>query len=70
MSNLINQQNAIYAILADSVYWDVRTHLNNPNDKNDTSKSNWTPIPSNWKLISELQDKSSGFTARAFKIIF
>lgn len=61
-------KNAVYAILADSVYWDVRQ--DNKKDADDGSKSNWTPIPSNWKLISELQDKSSGFTARAFKIIF
>ncbi len=68
MSNTDVSKNAVYAILADSVYWDVRYGEND--GIIDQANSNWTPIPSNWKLISELQDKSSGFTARAFKIIF
>lgn len=66
MSN-IDPKAKIYAILADSVYWDVRY---GGKSEKAQQNSNWTPIPSNWKLISELQDKSSGFTARAFKIIF
>ena len=64
MSSSINKQNAIYAIISDNVYWDVRYGGQEGELK---KNSNWTPIPSNWKLISELQDKSSGFTVRTFK---
>lgn len=56
MSNSINQQNAIYAILADSVYWDVRYGVKE--DKTlDQANSNWTPIPNGWELLEELQFK-------------
>ena len=68
---------ATYAILADSVYWDVRTHTNNPNDKTDTSNSNWTPVPTGWELIKQESGSGDegkknnpqleGFTARAYQ---
>lgn len=67
-----NQDKAIYAILADSVYWDVRKQ-----ETKNTTGSNWTPVPSDWKLIAEMSgsgDKGKadhpeyeGFTARAFQ---
>lgn len=68
-------KNAVYAILADSVYWDVRR--DNKDNAPDGSKSNWTPVPSDWKLIDEmsgsgkqgkaLHPEYEGFTARAYK---
>lgn len=74
MSNI--NQNAIYAILADSVYWDVRYGVKE--DKTlDQANSNWTPVPSDWKLIAEMSGSGdvgrasnpdlAGFTARAYK---
>ncbi len=38
MSNADVSKNATYAILADSVYWDVRERYANPNDKTDHTK--------------------------------
>lgn len=78
MTNLTNQQKSIYAILADSVYWDVRKENNEGSqDKPDRSKSNWTLIPSDWKLIKEESGSGQqgradnphlqGFTARAYQ---
>lgn len=61
-----NQEKAIYAILADNVYWDVRNN-GDTNNIGDFTNSNWTPVPSGWELISELRDEPSGFTARAYK---
>lgn len=68
MSNI--NQNAIYAILADSVYWDVRKG----GTKSDEQKtSNWTPVPTGWKLIHEVSNsgntwyQSNAFTARAYQ---
>ncbi|MDO5638215.1 MAG: hypothetical protein Q4G18_13355, partial [Myroides sp.] len=72
MSNSINQQNAIYAILADSIYWDIRKETTT-----NITGSNWTPIPSDWTLVEEMSgsgDKGKednpeyeGFTARAYQ---
>lgn len=64
-------KNAVYAILADSVYWDVRK--DNKDNAPDGSKSNWTPVPSGWKLIHEVSGSgkgflnSDGFTALAYQ---
>lgn len=76
MSNETSKQ-AIYAILADSVYWDVRNRNLNPSNPLDDSNSNWTPVPSDWKIIHEVSNSGSsilsadsltnGFTARAFQ---
>lgn len=75
-----NKSNAIYAILADSVYWDTRK--NNKETKPDGSQSNWTPVPIGWNVIHEVSKSgkglsvggvfknnipSDGFTARAYK---
>lgn len=74
MSNLSNQEKAVYAILADSVYWDVREYK----AKNGLKDApNWTPVPKDWKLIKEMSGsgkqgrtqnpKLEGFTARAYQ---
>lgn len=70
-----NQDKAIYAILADNVYWDVRK--DNKREFPDGSKSNWTPVPKDWKLIKEMSGSGDrgkadhpeyeGFTARAYQ---
>ena len=66
-----NQDKAIYAILADSVYWDIRK--DNKKEFPDGSKSNWTPVPKGWKLIAQESHSGqgvlniNGFTARAYK---
>lgn len=68
MSNTDVSKNAVYAILADSVYWDVREQYTD-NGKG----SNWTPVPSDWKLIHEVSksggswSQSNAFTARAYQ---
>lgn len=70
MSN-IDPKAKIYAILADSVYWDVRE--SNYEKTKDYSQSNWTPVPSDWKLIHEVSksggswSQSNAFTARAYQ---
>ena len=76
MSNLTNEQKAIYALLADNVYWDVR-HSGYDRDTNTFKDSNWTPVPDGWTVIDEVsgsgeQGKANrpdleGFTARVFK---
>lgn len=70
MSNLSNQDKSIYAILADSVYWDVREYK----AKNGLKDApNWTPVPKGWKLIAQESHSGqgvlniNGFTARAYK---
>lgn len=50
MSN--QDRNAVYAILADSVYWDVRR--DNKDNAPDGSNSNWTPVPNDWTIIHEM----------------
>lgn len=77
MSNLTNQEKAIYAILADNVYWDVRNGFKDNGKTKDFTNSNWTPVPSDWKIIHEVSNSGSsilsvdsltnGFTARAFQ---
>lgn len=73
MSNAINPQNAVYAILADSVYWDVRYGINPKTGMLDSLNSNWTPVPQGWKLIQQVSKsgnawyQSNAFTARAYK---
>ena len=70
MSNLTNAEKAVYAILADSVYWDVRTGGVKPDEQ---KRSNWTPVPKGWKLIAQESHSGqgvlniNGFTARAYK---
>lgn len=36
-------------------------------EENEQKTSNWTPVPDGWKLISELRDEPSSFTAHAYK---
>ncbi len=43
-----NRDKAIYAILADNAYWDVR-HGYDENTK-DFTNSNWTPVPEGWTV--------------------
>ncbi|MBF0659005.1 hypothetical protein IPZ60_09665 [Psychrobacter sp. NG25] len=52
MSNLTNQQKATYALLADNVYWDVRSSFETIDDfdTNDFTNSNWTPVPEGWTV--------------------
>ena len=70
MSNLSNQDKSIYAILADSVYWDVRKYESKIGE---TLAPNWTPVPKGWKLIAQESHSGqgvlniNGFTARAYK---
>ncbi|MFB2538507.1 MULTISPECIES: calcium-binding protein [unclassified Acinetobacter] len=59
MKNISNQMKSIYAILADSVYWDVRTDNNtgtaaNPNYQN----ANWTPVPQGWSILTDKSGKT------------
>lgn len=72
MSN--TNQNAVYAILADSAYWDIREENNiGTRDNPNRTKSNWTPVPQGWKLIKEYSGSGKGFlnpdgfTTRAYK---
>ena len=73
-----NQDKAIYAILADNVYWDVRSANNTGTKENpDFTNANWTPVPNGWTVIDEVsgsgeQGKAKypeleGFTAWVFK---
>ena len=48
-----NQEKAIYAILADNVYWDVRSNGDKDNT-GDFTNSNWTPVPDGWTVIDEI----------------
>ncbi len=75
MSNLTNQQKAIYAILADNSYWDVRYGYEDKEPK-DFTNSNWTPVPKGWTVIDEVSGsgegrkndpKLEGFSARVFQ---
>lgn len=61
MSNTDVSKNAIYAILADSVYWDVRERYT------DNGDSNWTPVPQGWQLIHEVN--GSGGVGIAPKLV-
>ena len=78
MSNLTNEQKAVYALLADNVYWDVRSgYTKDQYDNKDFTNSNWTPVPDGWTVIDEVsgsgeQGKAKhpeleGFTAWVFK---
>ena len=73
MSNTDASKHAVYAILADSVYWDVREYNAKIGDKH---SPNWTPIPDGWIIIHEVSKSgggiswdslTSGFTARAYQ---
>lgn len=61
MSNLTNSEKAVYALLADNVYWDVRYGYDdtNPTDKDFTS-SNWTPVPEGWTVLGQFDQSGSG----------
>ena len=70
-----NQEKAIYALLADNVYWDVRSGGIKPDEQ---VNSNWTPVPDGWTVIGKYDQSGSGsmrqtkpeldsFTARVFK---
>ena len=75
--SLSNEQKAIYALLADNVYWDVRKGYDGDFNNPDFTNSNWTPVPDGWTVIDEVsgsgeQGKAKhpdldGFTARVFK---
>ena len=61
MSNLTNEQKAIYAILADNVYWDVRRgYETNDEGQKDFTNSNWTPVPDGWTVIGKYDQSGSG----------
>lgn len=53
MSNLSNEQKAIYAILADNVYWDVRKGYEEKNNTKNFTNSNWTPVPNGWSILTD-----------------
>ncbi len=53
MSNLTNEQKAIYALLADNVYWDVRKGFTEVGGTDDFTNSNWTPAPDGWTVLSK-----------------
>ena len=78
MSNLTNEQKAIYALLADNVYWDVRKGFTEVGGKDDFTNSNWTPAPDGWTVLGKYDVSGSGsmqqtnpdldgFTARVFQ---
>ena len=79
MSNLTNEQKVVYALLADNVYWDVRSgYTKDQYDNKDFTNSNWTPVPDGWTVIGKYDQSGSGsmrqtnpdldgFTARVFK---
>lgn len=52
MSNLSNEQKAIYAILADNVYWDVRKGYEEKNNTKNFTNSNWTPVPNGFSILT------------------
>lgn len=54
-----NQEKAIYAILADNVYWDVRSNGDKDNT-GDFTNSNWTPVPDGWTVIGKYDVSGSG----------
>ena len=61
MSNLSNQDKAIYAILADNVYWDVRKGFKETStNEKDFTNSNWTPVPDGWTVIGKYDQSGSG----------
>ena len=79
MSNLTNEQKAIYAILADNVYWDVRRgYETNDAGQKDFTNSNWTPVPEGWSALTNFDHYGStqysennklfnGFSARVYQ---
>ena len=58
MSDLTNDQKAVYALLADNVYWDVR--YGKDKNANDFTNSNWTPVPDGWTVIGKYDQSGSG----------
>jgi hypothetical protein len=54
-----NQEKAIYAILADNVYWDVRSNGDKDNT-GDFTNANWTPVPDGWTVIGKYDQSGSG----------
>lgn len=60
MSNLTNEQKAIYALLADNVYWDVRKGFTEVGGTDDFTNSNWTPVPDGWTVIGKYDVSGSG----------
>ena len=71
-----NKDKAIYAILADNVYWDVRS--SNKDKTGDYSHSNWTPVPNGWTALTNFDHYGStqysennklfnGFSARVYQ---
>ena len=69
MSN-INPNTKTYAILADSIYWNIRKGGTKIDEQ---IQSNWTPVPTGWELIKQESGSGKGdwnfdgFTARAYK---
>ena len=64
MSNLTNQQKATYALLADNVYWDVRSSGYDEN-KDKFINSNWTPVPEGWKVLDQFDLLASDCSMQA-----
>ena len=50
---------AVYALLADNVYWDVRSNGDKDNT-GDFTNSNWTPVPNGWTVIGKYDQSGSG----------
>ena len=55
-----NQDKAIYALLADNVYWDVRSGFKDDGKIKDFTNSNWTPVPDGWTVIGKYDQSGSG----------
>ena len=65
MSNLTNQQKATYALLADNVYWDVRSGFENTESGEDFTNSNWTPVPEGWTVLDQFDLLASDYSMQA-----
>lgn len=48
-----NKDKAIYALLADNVYWDVRSGFKDDGKTKDFTNSSWTPVPSYWTVLTD-----------------
>ena len=64
MSNLTNQQKATYALLADNVYWDVRSSGYDEN-KDKFINSNWTSMPEGWTVQDQFDSLASDCSIQA-----
>ena len=64
MSNLTNSEKAVYALLADNVYWDVRYGYE-AGEPNDFTNSNWTPVPEGWTVLDQFNSLASDCSIQA-----